>query len=101
MVSAFGEVLVAEQVPCKISLGNGISIVENVKRDITAMSTSYPFSSVLRNRFKREDRVEFLGLEIRHAQEQKEQEQKIEPMHHELSQDLRKLAKGKMWFGGK
>lgn len=101
MISAFGEVLVAEEVPCKIDLGNGICIVETVKRDVTAMSTSYPFSSILKNRFTRTDRIEYLGLEIRHEQEKAAHASKMEPMHHELAQDIRALAKGRQRFGGK
>lgn len=101
MISSFGDVLVAEEVPCKINLGNGISIVEKVKRDITAMSTSYPFSSILRNRFKREDRVAFLGAEIRHEQEKRDHETKMEAIHHELEQDIRKLDKGRIIIGVK
>ncbi len=96
MISSFGDVLVAEEVPCIINLGNGISILEDVKRDITSMSTSYPFSSILRNRFKRMDRVKFLGLEIRHAQEKAAFESKMEPVYHQMKQDLKDIKKGKL-----
>lgn len=100
-ISPWGDVLVAEEIPCKLELGNGISIVEKVKRPITAMSTSYPFSSILRNRFKLEDRKQFLGLEIRHETEKREHESKMEAMHHELEMDIRKADKGRIIIGGK
>lgn len=100
MISSFGEVLVAEEVPCLIPLGNGFSVVEKVKRDITAMSTSYPFSSILRNRLKRQDRIKFMGLELRHEMEKKQFESKMEPVYHELAQDIRKANRGRLIFGG-
>jgi hypothetical protein len=101
MISVFGEVLVAELVPCKVNLGNGISVIEDVKRDVARMSVTYPFSSVLRNRLKREDRVKFMGLEIRHMNEMKAQQQKMEPIYHELEQDLKKAKKGRLIIGGR
>jgi hypothetical protein len=101
MISSYGEVLVAEEVPCKINLGNGVSVVENVKQGITKMSTSYPFSSVLRSRLKRTDKIKWMGLELRHAEEKKLHEQKMEAVHHEFKQDLRKAIRGRLLFGGK
>lgn len=97
----YGDPFVAELVPCKIDLGNGISVVENVKRDVTRMSTTYPFSSVLRNRLKQADRKKFMGLEIRHMNEKKAQEQKMEPVYHELKQDLKQANRGRLVFGAK
>lgn len=101
MISSYGEVLVAELVPCKINLGNGITIVEDVKRDITRMSTSYPFSSILKNRFKAKDRAKWMGVELRHLHEKQAQEQKMEPVYHEMKSDLRDLKRGKLVFGVK
>lgn len=101
MISAFGEVLVAEEVPCKVNLGNGVQVVENVKQGVTQMSTTFPFSSVLRSRLKRSDKVKWLGVELRHIEEQKAQEQKMEPVYHELKQDLKHAKRGRLIIGGR
>lgn len=93
MDSVFGDVLCAEDIPCMIPLGNGISCVEKVRRDITAMSLDYPWFCILRNRKYKGERSASLRAEIKEAARVRQIEQNLDDIYHELSADIRKADK--------
>lgn len=100
MVSSFGDVLVAEELPVAIPLGNGITVVEKCLRDVCAMSTEYPFSSVLRNRIGSDKRKVSLALEITHENELKKQKARSDELRYAIGSDLKELRKGTFRVGG-
>jgi hypothetical protein len=95
MLSVFDYYLVAEDQPCMIPLTENLAVLERVRRDITRLSDSYPFSSVLGNRFDYEKRQNAMSREIYHARKLKEAQKPIEEAKEELAKDLRNLAKGR------
>jgi hypothetical protein len=100
MISSYGDVLVAELVPVAIPLGNGVTVVEKCIRDVCAMSTSYPFSSVLRNRIGADKRKVATALEIAHENELKQQKSRQADIDYAIGSDLREIRKGTIRIGG-
>lgn len=100
MVSQFGDVLVAELLPTVLPLTKEMSIVEDVKRDITSISDSYRWSSLLRNRYTAKNRSAALAREIRDEVARKEQEAKDRDLKYAINSDLRDIRRGKQVFGG-
>lgn len=96
-----GRILAAEEVPSKIRLGNGISVIERVNRPICEISNAYPFSFLLRNRLRKADRKKWLGLELKRFYEEKEAKERMEPIYHELKVDLNHAKKGRLIIGGR
>lgn len=96
MVSVFGDVLVAEEVPCVLPLSPGLFIIERVQRDITAISMSYPWSALLRNRKTKADRVASLRSEITQVAYEAGIQQKLADIHEQVADDIKKADKGKV-----
>jgi hypothetical protein len=96
-----GSILAAEEIPSKIRLGNGISVVERVKRPICEISNTYPFSFLLRNRLRKAVRKKWLGLELKRFYEEKEANDRMEPVLHQMKSDILDLKKGKLIIGGR
>lgn len=90
MISSWGDVLVGEDIPIKITLPCGLGLVERLRRDITAVSMDYPWSSLLRNRKQRGERVAHARLEVATAAYVNQVEQRKADMFHELAADIRK-----------
>lgn len=93
MTSTFGDVLVAEEIPAVVPLTEDLCIVENVKRDITAISQEYPFSSLLRQRGSRVKRVAALGVELTllgKVQREQARRKKIDEMYAEMTDDFKR-----------
>lgn len=96
MMSVFGEVLVAEEVPCVLPLAPGIFVLERVQRDITAVSMSYPWSSLLRNRKRKTERVASLRSELKEVAYRAGLKKKLDEIHEEMAEDIRSAAKQKV-----
>jgi hypothetical protein len=93
MTSTLGTLLVAEEIPAVIPLTDDIAIVENVKRDITAISQDYPFSSILKQRGSRMKRTAALGAELTMLSEMKREQarkNKIDELYAEMTEDFRR-----------
>lgn len=96
MVSQFGDVLVAEEVPCVLPLSSGIFILERVQRDITAVSMSYPWSALLRNRKHKAERVASLRSEITQTAHDAGIQTRLAEIHKEMANDIRSANKQKV-----
>ncbi len=94
MTSCFGDILVAEDIPCAIPVADGISVVTRIRRDITAISKEYPWWCLLRNRKRKAERSAALRSEIKEAIRQKNIQTQLDDIYHELSADIRKADKG-------
>lgn len=88
-----GQVLVAEDQRFVLPTFAGVNYMETIRRDITAVSMDYPWSSMLRNRVRREERRIYTRAEIRHAMEQKAAKARIDDAYHELEADIRRADK--------
>lgn len=100
MVSVFGDVLVAEEVPCVLPLAAGIFILEKVQRDITAVSMSYPWCALLRNRKTKAERVASLRSEITQAAYKAGIKAKLDDIHGSMEEDIRSADKVKVRMNG-
>lgn len=96
MKSVFGDILVAEEIPCVVPLASGLLIMEKVQRDITSVSMDYPFSSLLRNRKGKAERTASLRSEITQEIENKAAEARLAEIYKELHGDLKRAAKQKV-----
>lgn len=94
MVSIFGDVLVAEDIPCSIPIADGVTVTTRIRRDITSISSSYPWHCLLRNRKYKGERTAALRTEIVEAARQKAIRNSLDDIYHELSNDIRKADKG-------
>lgn len=97
MVSSFGDVLVAEHVPTLLPL-DGLSLLAQVERDITAISQEYPWSALLRNRMKRGERFAWHRRELAILRRDMAYQAKIRDAQHELAADIRAKDKGRQHF---
>ena len=93
MRSVFGDILVAEDIPCAIPIADGIFVVTRVRRDITAISREYPWWCLLRNRKRKNERSVALRSEIKEAFRQKQIQSKLDDLYHEMAADIRKADK--------
>jgi hypothetical protein len=96
MESVFGDVLVAEEIPCVLPLSPGIFVIERVQRDITAVSMDYPFSCLLRNRKKKAERTASLRQEIKEVAYQTGIAQRLDDIHGEMASDIKQADKGRI-----
>lgn len=96
MVSAFGSVLVAEDIPAVIPLTEGLRVLTRVRRDITGISQEYPWSALLRNRKHKAERTASLRAEIAHAAQILQARKRKEDLLHELASDIRTKDKGRI-----
>ena len=96
MVSIFGDILVAEEVPCVLPLSSGIMYIERVQRDITAVSMAYPWSALLRNRKTKAERVASLRNEITQVAYEAGIKNKLDEIHGALEEDIRSANKSKV-----
>lgn len=95
MDSAYGEVLVGEDIPCVLPLGQ-IRVLVKVRRDITAISQEYPWSALLRNRKRKAERTTAMRRELSAIREQRKYKQAIADLNHELAADIRQKDKGRI-----
>jgi hypothetical protein len=96
MVSAYGSVLVAEDIPAVIPLTNGLNVLTRIRRDITGISQEYPWSSLLRNRRHKAERTAALRAEITHARRILEHRRRKEALYRELASDVKAKNKGRI-----
>jgi hypothetical protein len=99
MVSVFGGVLVAEEVPCVLPLAPGIFVIERVQRDITAISMEYPWRALLRNRKGKAERVASLRAEVTQAAYQAGVKKRLDDIHGAMAEDIRSANKIKVAYG--
>lgn len=97
-MEVWGDVLVAEDVPCRIPLPCGIAIGERVRRDITGVSMEYTFSKVLRSRKHKAERTMAARLEVSHAVRLAEIEERKAAIYHEMNGEIRAADKGRQIF---
>jgi hypothetical protein len=100
MWSAYGDVLVAEEIPMVIPLGSGLCILEKVQRDITSISRNYTFSNLLRNRKRKTERSFAARREVAMLNAQKDFKSRKADAEHEFRHDLRQADKGRIIVGG-
>lgn len=98
MVSQYGAVLVAEDIPAIIPLANGLFILERVRRDITAISQEYPWSHLLRNRKRKTERTAALRRELAVLSAQKKSKDRIQDVYAEMESDFRAADRGRLVF---
>lgn len=96
MLSVFGDVLVAEEIPCVVPLASGLLVLDRVQRDITSVSMDYPFASILRNRKHKAERTASLRSEITRQIDEKLAEQRLAEIYKELHEDLKRANKQKV-----
>ena len=96
MTSITGRILAAENIPCKIPMGNGLSIITNVKRDLTGVDEDFPISSIIAMRSRQGDRRKALAQEIEIADEQ----YKIDQRRAEMLEFAKDKEKGRIYVGG-
>ena len=94
MLSVFGDILVAEDIPCTIPVADGVAVTTRVRRDITSISPAYPWHCLLRSRKYKTERSAALRTEIVEASRQKAIRENLENIYHELSGDIKKADKG-------
>jgi len=83
-----GRCLVAEKIPVFIP-GPGVSYVDVLVRDITAISNSYPWGKFLWTRKRKGEREFYARVEMAKAARKKEREWRIEDTKAAMRDDLR------------
>jgi hypothetical protein len=100
METIFGEVVVGESIPMTIPLG-WFSVVEDVERDITSISTEYQFSDLLRSRFGRSKREMYLARELAQQMKKKDELRPVEDAKEEFLKEFESgIIRGKVTTGG-
>jgi hypothetical protein len=96
MVSVYGSVLVAEDIPAVLPIGAGLRVLTRIRRDITGIGTDYPWSALLRNRKHKAERTAALRAEITQARRILEHRRRKEALLNELASDIRTKDRGRI-----
>lgn len=96
MKSAFGDILVGEDIPTVLPAAPGLSVVVGVRRDITAISQEYPWSALLRGRRKKGERTMAHRRELAATRRALEKVRRLRDAQHELAGDLRTADRGRI-----
>lgn len=100
MTSAFGEVLAAEEIPCIIPIARDIAVIEEVKRDITSVSSEFTFSMLLNSRLDVAKRKVALSKEIEHYAKIKMEEEKKSDLKRDMNDYMKFATSKRRIYGG-
>lgn len=90
-VEIHGVVCVAEDIPVILPAGSGTFYVDRLRREITAISMEYPFSSLLRNRKHTHERDYYARIEMVHERRQAELAREKAETRDEFTDDAKRL----------